>query len=99
MLFFSSAGPINVLNIRLNCFAKVNSFFLQIGHTFPPKESSLNLARQLLHSISGSLNFFKCPEASQTLGFIISEASIPTLSSWLCTNFFHQSCLILFFSS
>jgi hypothetical protein len=52
-----------------------------------------------LQSTSGSLNPAKCPDERHTSGLIKIDASMPTMSSRLCTIKRHHSAIRLRFSS
>src|SRR5581483_11031135 len=83
----SSTGPAYVLNIRLNWRGSVNeSCAPQLGHVWG--SSSLSRRKRSLHtrqSTSGSVKFWRCPDASQMEGGLRIAASMPTTSSRNCT--------------
>ncbi len=91
MVLALSTGPIDVLNIRLNCRGSVHSPVRpHEGHctaamsAVPACSCSVSSRKrrwQLRHSTSGSVKFSTCPEASHTRGCIRMAASSPSMSS------------------
>jgi len=95
----SSTGPMNVLNMRLNWRASVSS---------PPhsgqwaRSSRWSARKRFLHALqstSGSVKPSTWPLASQTLGCMRIEQSIPTMSSRARTTSVHHASLTLRLSS
>src|SRR3989344_8624606 len=96
----SFIGPTFVTNIGLN--SPLFSYSPpHLSHlTFPTSAlSNLSLLPHFLQTTATSTKLFTCPEASQTLGLVIIDPSIPTTSSLPRTKNFHNSFLILFFNS
>ena len=68
----------------------------QFGHVWGSSSlSSRNRCRHTLQSTSGSVKFFRWPEASQTAGGDRMAASRQTTSSRICTIERHQASLTL----
>ncbi len=65
----------------------------------PLRSSARKRSLQLRQSTMGSLKPATWPETSQTRGFIMIAASIPTMSSRRVIISRHQAALMLFFSS
>ena len=90
--------------MRLNWRASVSVPFIpQLGQAIslggPFRSSSRKRFLQLRQSTIGSLKPATWPDASQTRGFMMIDASIPTTSSRRLTIRRHHAALTLFFSS
>ncbi len=93
-----------VVNMRLNLRASVSWAAPQSGHLWAFMFSSgiwsaRNRCLQFLQSMSGSVKFSTCPEASHTRGCIMMAASSPTMFEFSCVICRHQNSWMRFFSS